>query len=56
MNRDLFHLTRRVTIMAGAVEESVVGQYYDPSRNQLPHGGSTDIHGADSVGRLQRRA
>ena len=31
--------------MAGAVEESVVGQYYDPSKNQLPYGGATDLHG-----------
>lgn len=31
--------------MAGVVEESVVGQYYDPSKNQLPYGGATDIHG-----------
>ena len=32
-------------IMAGKAEESVVGQYYDHSRNQLPYGGATDIHG-----------
>ena len=31
--------------MAGAVEESIVGQYYDPSQKQLPYGGATDIHG-----------
>jgi hypothetical protein len=31
--------------MAGAVEESIVGQYYDPSKKQLPYGGATDIHG-----------
>jgi hypothetical protein len=31
--------------MAGVVEESAVGQYYDPSKNQLPYGGATDIHG-----------
>jgi len=31
--------------MAGKAEESVVGQYYDDSRNQLPYGGATDIHG-----------
>lgn len=34
-----------LSIMAGAVEESVVGQYYDPSKNQLPYGGATDLHG-----------
>jgi hypothetical protein len=27
------------------LEEDVVGQYYDPSRNQMPYGGATDIHG-----------
>lgn len=26
------------------MEEDVVGQYYDPSRNQMPYGGATDIH------------
>ena len=31
--------------MAGAEEKSVVGQYYDPYKNQLPFGGATDIHG-----------
>jgi len=31
--------------MAGAAEESVVGQYYDSSKNQLPYGGATDLHG-----------
>jgi hypothetical protein len=31
--------------MAGEVEESVVGQYYDLSKNQLPYGGATDLHG-----------
>ena len=31
--------------MAGKTEESAVGQYYDHSRNQLPYGGATDIHG-----------
>jgi hypothetical protein len=31
--------------MAGAVEESVVGQYYDPFMNQLPYGGATNIYG-----------
>jgi hypothetical protein len=34
-----------LSVMAGAVEESVVGQYYDPSKNQLPYGGATDLHG-----------
>jgi len=27
------------------MEEDVVGQYYDPSKNQMPYGGATDIHG-----------
>ena len=31
--------------MAGAAEEPVVGQYYDPSKNQLPYGGATDLQG-----------
>ena len=26
-------------------EEDAVGQYYDPSKNQMPYGGATDIHG-----------
>ena len=26
-------------------EEDLVGQYYDPSKNQMPYGGATDIHG-----------
>jgi hypothetical protein len=26
-------------------EEDVVGQYYDPNKNQMPYGGATDIHG-----------
>ena len=31
--------------MAGAAEESVVGQYYDLFKNQLPYGGATDTYG-----------
>ncbi len=31
--------------MAAAKGETVVGQYYDPSKNQLPYGGATDIYG-----------
>ena len=31
--------------MAGGAEEPVVGQYYDPSKNQLPYGGATDLQG-----------
>jgi hypothetical protein len=27
------------------MEEDVVGQYYDTSRNQMPYGGAADIHG-----------
>jgi hypothetical protein len=26
-------------------KEDVVGQYYDPSKNQMPYGGATDING-----------
>jgi hypothetical protein len=31
--------------MARAAEEPVVGQCYDPSKNQLPYGGATDLQG-----------
>jgi len=27
------------------MDDDVVGQYYDPSKNQMPYGGATDIHG-----------
>jgi hypothetical protein len=27
------------------MEEDVVGQYYDPDKNQMPCGGATDING-----------
>lgn len=29
--------------MTEAAKESVVGQYYDPTDNQLPYGGATDL-------------
>ena len=32
-------------IMTQATEESVVGQYYDPTQNQLPCGGATNLQG-----------
>lgn len=31
--------------MTEAAEESVVGQYFDPAKNQLPYGGATDLQG-----------
>ncbi|MDD1737644.1 MAG: hypothetical protein LUP00_02670 [Methanothrix sp.] len=31
--------------MTQATEESVVGQYYDSTQNQLPYGGATNLQG-----------